>query len=212
MSLNMQGRGEAPSSSRYPAQMSELAMRGASEVLDMQMATWRTLLETQARTAAAFGFPDCSDLFRDGDGRMRQVFSSGAEQLLNTAQRTNQAVAEIQRRVGHIVETQAQAAAENWQQGLEQLGAQTDESLRQICETAQQQAERVERATREMSETARGRLRAGGEQLREQVRDGAQRGRETLAQAGEVQRQTGDATNRPGQPVSEEKQKRERGS
>lgn len=206
MAFNMQARGEG-SASRYPAQMTELALRGANQMLDMQMTTWRTLLETQARTAAAFGFPDCSELFRDGDGRLRQAFSSGAEQLLSTAQRTNEAVAEIQRRVGHIVETQTQAAAENWQQGMEQLGMQTDESLKQICQTAQQQADQVERATRELSETARGRLREGGEQLRRGLQEGGQRGRETLAQAGEAQRQNAETAQRAA-PAGEEKHKR----
>ena len=191
--------------SQFPHALTEMALRGANQMLDMQMTTLRTLMETQARTAAAFGFPDCSDLFRGNgaDQRLRQALSSGTEQLVGTTQRTGDAVKEIQRSVGQIVETQASTAAEHWQQGLEQLGAQTDASLKQMCSVMQQQAEQIERATRSVADAARGSLQQGGEQWRSQMQEGARRGADTVSQATE-------AVQKAAQAGADEKQRRER--
>lgn len=218
MSLNTPFRDEGSRADPCSNLLAEMAVRTTSQLLDMQMATMRTLLQTQARAAAAFGFPDCSVLF-DGraDDRIRQVFSKGGEQLVNSTQRATETVAQIHRHVGQIVETQASLAAQNWQQGFEQLGTQTDESLNQLRATAQQQAEQFERTAQSMAETARSAMREGGTRFREQIQEGGQRARDSLAQASDLQRQQTDPQRQAVEPQgranpqgNEDKQKRER--
>jgi hypothetical protein len=51
------------------------AVRGLSQLADMQLAATRLLLQTQARAATSLGLPDCSDLFRVADDRARQLFT-----------------------------------------------------------------------------------------------------------------------------------------
>jgi ElaB/YqjD/DUF883 family membrane-anchored ribosome-binding protein len=173
--------------SRVPVQFAELALHGASQWFDMQFSTARTVWQTQARAAAAFGFPDWSGLFAaDGlDERMREMRATGAEQLLHSTQRAGETVAEIQRQLAQLVQTQAATAAQTWSQGLEQLGAQADESLQQLRSTAQQQTEQLGNATRAIGERAQASLREGGERLRAQTQEAGQRSREALAQAGD---------------------------
>jgi hypothetical protein len=218
MSLDTQSRGEGSRAEPYSNQLAEMAVRTTSQFLDMQMATMRTLLQTQARAAAAFGFPDCSVLF-DGqaDDRMRQVFSKGGEQMVNSTQRVAETMAQIHRHVGQIVETQASLAAQNWQQGFEQLGTQTDESLDQVRATARQQAEQFERTAQSVAEATRSAMLEGGNRIREQIQEGGQRARDSIGQAGDQQRQHTDqqrqameTPNRPNPQGNEEKQKRER--
>jgi hypothetical protein len=131
-----------------------IALRGASQVADMQLTAARLLLQTQARAAAAFGLPDVSAVFNEIDERTRHVFSTGAEQVLETAQRANEAVTELQRQVGRVVETQAVVAAEQWQRGLEELGTQAQEGIEQLCEAARQSAEEAQQATQLMADAA----------------------------------------------------------
>jgi ElaB/YqjD/DUF883 family membrane-anchored ribosome-binding protein len=176
-----------PSSSRAPVQIAELALRGANQLFDMQLSTLRTVWQTQARAAAAFGFPDCSPLFEGNgfDDRIREMRAKGAEQFVNTTQRATETVAEIQRQVGELVQTQAATAAQTWQQGLEQLGAQADESLQQWRSTAQQQTEQLGNVTRAIGERAQESLREGSERLRAQTQEAGQRGREIITQSGD---------------------------
>jgi dsDNA-specific endonuclease/ATPase MutS2 len=130
----------------------------------MQMTAARVLLQTQARAAAAFGWPDCSNLFDNADERARHVFATGAEKVLETAQRANEAVTELQRQVGRVVETQASAATEQWQRGIEELGSQTQQGIVQLCEAARQTAEE---ATQSLSEAANETRRQGEQVLHE---------------------------------------------
>lgn len=108
------GRGEGRSTMSIPG----IAFRGFGRLYDMQIAATRLMLQTQASAASALGFPDCSGLFRIGDDRARRVFSTGAEELLHLAERTNETTSEIQREVGRLLEVQAVNEAENWQRGL----------------------------------------------------------------------------------------------
>lgn len=177
-----------------PVHVTAIALRGIGQVYDMQLGAARMLLQTQARAAAAFGWPDCSDLFDSADERSRRAFSAGAEQVMKMTRSANQAVSELQRQVGRVAETQAANAAEQWQRGLEELGAHTEEGMAQLSETAREQAEQALQASHALAESARETLRQGGEQLREGMREGAERSREATAEmadaaAGQVEPQ-----------------------
>jgi hypothetical protein len=184
----------APDAARpNPVHFATIALRGVGQVVDMQMTAARVLLQTQARAAAAFGWPDCSDLFDSADDRSRHVFATGAEQVLETARRANDAMAELQRQVGRVVETQAVTAAEHVQRGIEELGTQTQQGIAQLCEAARQTAEEAQQATLALGEAARGTLREGGDQLRSGLQETFQRGREAISEvADEAQQAAGE--------------------
>jgi ElaB/YqjD/DUF883 family membrane-anchored ribosome-binding protein len=184
MLMDQSNRAGAPESSRLPVHAAAIALRGIGQMCDMNMEAARVLLHTQARAAAAFGFPDMSRLFDAADERARHAFSAGAEQMLSATQRANEAAVELQRQIGRVVETQAATAAENWQRGIEELGAQADEGLAQLCETARQQAEEAQRMTQQLGQQAREGLQRGGEQVRGQMQEGAGRVRDALSAAG----------------------------
>jgi hypothetical protein len=173
MPQNYRAPAGAPDSSRAnPVHFAAIALRGVGQVVDMQMTAARVLMQTQARAAAAFGWPDCSNLFESADERARHVFSTGAEKMLETAQRANEAVTELQRQVGRVVETQASAATEQWQRGIEELGSQTQQGIVQLCEAARQSAEEAAQATQSLSEAAN-ETRRQGEQILQEAQAGA---------------------------------------
>jgi hypothetical protein len=159
--------GAQETSRANPVHFASIALRGVGQVVDMQMTAARVLLQTQARAAAAFGWPDCSDLFDSADERARHVFSTSAEKVLETAQRANEAVTELQRQVGRVVETQAAAATEQWQRGIEELGSQTQQGIVQLCEAARQSAEEAAQATQSLSDAANETRRQGEQVLQE---------------------------------------------
>ena len=167
---------------RGALQFTSVALRGVGQVYDINLAAARVLLQTQARAAAAFGWPDFSELFNTADRRTRGVFSSSAEQILHTARRASEAASELQRQLGRVVETQAVTVAENWQRGLEEIGQQADESLTQLSETVRQQAEEARRATESLGRASRESVRQGSEQWRESTQEGFQRSREVGSQ------------------------------
>jgi len=114
-----------------------LALRGLGQFYDINMTAARVLLRTQARAASAFGWPGWTEVL---------------DQLSENAKRANEAAADLQRQVGRVVETQASTVAESLKHGLEELGTQTTEGLKQLCETARQQADEAERTAQSLTE------------------------------------------------------------
>jgi hypothetical protein len=159
---------------QMPAHLTSLALRSIGQVYDMNLSAARVLLQTQARAASALGLPDWSGLFNTVDDRARHVFSTSAEQMVNTAQRASEAAAELQREVGRVVETQTASVAETIKQGLEELGSQTSEGLQQMVQTARQQAEEAQRVASSVGDELRGTMQQGGEQARQEMQRGAQ--------------------------------------
>lgn len=171
-----------------------IAMRGIGRIYDIQIAAARLMLQTQASTARAFGWPDYSGLFKIADERARRIFSAGTEQILSLAEQANETTSEVQRQVGRMLESQAIHEAENWQRGLEEIGVQAEESLDEFKELARQQAEESIRATENIGDQSREAIREGGERLRQTVRHGMEQGRELAAQEGSaVREQTEEA-------------------
>ena len=168
-----------------PVQLSMLALRGMGQVYDINLAAARMLLQTQARAASVFGLPDWSGLFEQGDERTRSLLSGGAEQLVQQVERVGEAAAELQRQVGRVVETQTSTMVETLHQGIDELGNQTTEALKQLCDTARQQADDAERAAQTVSQTLRETVRQSGEKLREVTREGGEQARDATEQGGE---------------------------
>ena len=166
---------QTSSAQAYSPNAAGIALRGLGQMCDTNMEAARVLLRTQARAAAAFGWPDVSEQFDSGDERARHLFATGAEQMLSANQRASEAAAELQRQITRVVETQAATAAENWQRGIEELGVQANEGLNQLCETARQEADEVRRMTEQMTQMP----------ARSQVHEGAQRAREAIGASAE---------------------------
>ena len=109
--------------------MAELALRGANALLDIQMTTAQTFWQFQARSAAALGAPDYSDLLRATQLSARRLLSSGTEQALMCARRATQSMNEMQTQVGKIVEQGAAHISEELQTGFEALAQHTEQGL-----------------------------------------------------------------------------------
>jgi hypothetical protein len=124
--------------------MAEVALRGTALLFDLQMETARNILRTQSRTAALFGVPDCSDLFRLGDDRARRIFATSAEQMLNSARQARETVFEVQRQLGRLAEQQTLGIAEEVREQIEQMGRHTEKGLQEIKQIAVHEADRAE--------------------------------------------------------------------
>jgi hypothetical protein len=173
-----------PSSAQFFSSLSEMGLRGAAQLVELQVSAAQALWEMRARTASAFGWPDYARAFAgDGEDRVRQVLQTTTEQLIDASQQTGEAIAKIQSQARRLVESQAQAAAENWQQALEQLGARAAESMQQICAATQQQADQFGRVAQVRVQETQAALQQAAEQLSQVAEEGARRGAEALARA-----------------------------
>lgn len=123
-------------SSFNPVQATELALRGAEQLYDINVSTARVFLQAQANTAAAFGMPDFSPLFDLATDQTRQIWSAGAERVLDAAQRAADTALELQRSAGQLFEAQTAQAADNLQRGVEEFNAQATEKLNQFRDGA----------------------------------------------------------------------------
>src|SRR4051794_3305976 len=176
-----------PSSAEFFGSLAEMSLRGAAQVVDMQYTALRALWETRARTAAAFGYPDYAAAFAgNGEDRVRQVLQTTTEQLVDASQQMSEATAKIQAQARRIFESQAQAAAEHWQQTIEQFGARTAESMQQLCAAALQQAEQFGRLAQVRVEETQAALQQAGEQLSQVAEESARRGAEALARVSDA--------------------------
>jgi gas vesicle protein len=194
-----------------PSQVTVLALRGLSQIYEMNMTATRVLLQAQARAARVFGWPDWTTVFTRVDDTTSSVFARGADQFVQTAQKANDAAAELQRQVGRVVETQATTLAQSVQQGLQQLGSQAAEGLEQLCEIARQQADAAERMGQSRGEEMRNTVRDNGEQFRQTIRGEGEQARDTLRQAADetrkIVREAGEQAREGASEARDEAQK-----
>ena len=183
-------RGVGASARPSPINFAAVMIRGVGSLYDLQVEAARLVLQSQARTAAAFGLPDYSGLFGIDDERAKHLISAGTDYLLNSAQQAKQTISEVHHHVGRLVEQETINIAESWRYGIQELNQQTEEGLTQFREMAKKQVEEVERTSETLHETARQGLREGGEQSRESMQEIGEQGRRTTQEAGEQVRDT----------------------
>ena len=124
--------------------LAEMAVRSAAQMYALQMSALRTLSETHARTAAAFGLPDWTEWLTNGNEEaLRQAAVSTTEQVLETSRRTSEAMARLSGNLRELVRAQTGAASQQWQKVIEQFGAQTAESLERFREVTEGQSQRL---------------------------------------------------------------------
>ncbi|HLX29117.1 MAG TPA: hypothetical protein VKV24_11610 [Casimicrobiaceae bacterium] len=141
--------GAQPLRARQLQSMAEVAVRGTALLWDVQMETARNLWRTQARTAAMFGVPDCSQFLHFEDDRARRLFSASAEQMLNAARQARETVVEVQRQLGRLAEQQTIGITEQVRAQMEQLGRSTEEGLREIEQIATAEADHAQEIAQE---------------------------------------------------------------
>jgi len=121
-----------------------MAVRGATQMVGLQMSAIRALSETHARTAAAFGLPDWTGWLRNGsEERLRQAALSTTEQVIETSRRTGEAITRLSGNFSELVSAQTGAAAQQWQRVIEQRGAQATDSLDRFREVTEVQSQRL---------------------------------------------------------------------
>jgi len=124
--------------------LTELAVRGATQLYGLQMSALRALSETHARTAAAFGFPDWTEWLRNGsEENLRLAAISTTQQVMETSRRTGEAVTRLGENLRELLQAQTGAGAQQWQKVIEQFGTQTTESLEWFREVAEGQSQRL---------------------------------------------------------------------
>ena len=126
----------------------EMALRGATQLYDLQMNTLRALSETQSQTSQAFGMPNWADWFQNGsEESLRQTMRDAAEQVIETSRRTAEAVSQLQDQMRELMTAQSGAATQQWQKVIQQLGTQMAQSLDGVRSIAEEQSRRVVQET-----------------------------------------------------------------
>jgi len=144
MDSNQQQQHGGQTQGRQMQSMAEVALRGTALLWDLQMETARNLWRTQARAAALLGIPDCSGLFNVDDDRARRLFTTSAEQILDSARQTRETVVEMQRQFGRLAEQQTIGITEEVRDQIEQVGRHTEQGLQQIRQMTASETDQVE--------------------------------------------------------------------
>jgi len=118
--------------------LAELAIRGTSVLLDIQLAALRNAWQLQARSAAAFGVPDYSDFLRQAESGTQNLMSAGAEQMLASARQASHAIEELRDQFGQIVEQGTLQLSDEIRHGIEEMGQRAAEGIQTVKNLAQQ--------------------------------------------------------------------------
>ena len=177
--------------------IAELAIRGTSVMFDIQMSALRSIWHIQARSAAALGAPDCSDLVHFADTGTKRLISTIAEQLLTSAHQAREAITEMQTQFGRIVEQGTMQLTEEIRDGIEELSQRTQEGLQAVKEIALQGAVESERAMQQgLCESGGGQQRGQDPDMDDEQRFGAQQ-----SQSPRRQDNTEEGPRRAGTPM-----------
>lgn len=150
------GRDRIEAAGDHSLRVAELAIRGTTTLMEIQFGALRSLWQMQARAASAFGMPDSTDLLRIADDGFHRVWTSGAEQLLASTRRANQAFGEMQRQYGQILEEGTSELSEQMRSGIEDLSRRTQANLDELQQMARQSAREGRQMLREGERIAQG--------------------------------------------------------
>ena len=130
--------GDASRGAEQTLNMAELAVRGTTALFDIQLTALRGLWQLQARSAAAFGAPDYSDLLRSTENGTQRLLSTSAEQVLTSARQAADAITEMQSQFGRLIEQSAHQLTDEIQHGIEEISQRAQEGLHVVKEMAEQ--------------------------------------------------------------------------
>jgi gas vesicle protein len=146
---------------RHAINLTEIMFRGAARICDIQMAGTRTFLQYQAKSAAMFGAPDWSELFKRSNGRF---FETIADQAWDYVHKARDAILALQTDMVHLIEEQTEELSEQMQQGLKEAGERIQEEIEEGRRITQEATKEVRRGLREGEEAVeQGREEQAGE-------------------------------------------------
>lgn len=116
---------------QHAMNFAEIFLHGTARVMDIQLAAVRTFLQYQAKGAAVFGVPDCSKIFDGGENGLSRLVEASADKAGSYMRQANEAFAEMQSSLGHVIEQQIQEVSEQLQTGLEESSRIADEGLQE---------------------------------------------------------------------------------
>lgn len=169
--------------------IADIAIRGTARLLDIEFATLRTFWQIQARSAAAFGAPDCSEMIRRAESSVQRLLSTSTEQMLTSVHQAAQAFTEIQNQVGQVIEDSAEQVTEEIRQGMEEFGERSREGMSAMRDTAESATSSYQRNTGRGSS------------------QGQQRHQQSEGQGGEHQQAQGETPSESDQGSGEERPK-----
>lgn len=125
--------------------MAEIALRGMSTLVDIELAAARSLFQLQARSAALFGLPDYSELFDVTDRLIKSQLKAGTEQLVSCTRDFSQAISETHRQFNQVMKERTSQLTEDLRTSIEEAGQQTRQSIQELSDITQRQTEEVGR-------------------------------------------------------------------
>ena len=138
---------------KHAINLAEILLQGTARILDIQAAGTRTFLQYQAKSAAMFGAPDWSELFKSSNGSNSQLFETTASQALNHMRQTSEAISAIQADMVHLIEKQTEELGEQVQQGLREASERIQEGIEEGRRMTQEATKETRRGLREAEET-----------------------------------------------------------
>jgi len=177
-----QGQSQRGSNVEHAVNLAEIAVRGTAVLFDIQTSALRSLLQLQARSVAAFGAPDYSDLLRYTDTGTKRLLSTGTEQVMNSVRQASDTITEVQRQFGRLVEQGTLQLTEDLRQGIQELSQRTQQGLQEVKNMAQESADEAE------------------QRLRRQQSQQQQQAQQLQAQQAQGAQAPGEQAARPGQP------------
>ena len=146
MASNFQTGARQVAPANFPSSFAfaEMAMRTATQMMAVQVNTFRALAETQARAAAAWGLPSAGDwLFNGSEQSVGQATLDTADQVISTFRRTAESVSQLQGHVRQLLAAQSGAANQQWQKLVERMGVQAAQSLDSVRAIVEEQSRRI---------------------------------------------------------------------
>lgn len=119
------------------ANLTEMWLRGAGVLFDLQTETMRNLLRIQTKNAAMYGAPDFSPLFGEVDERAKRFFSTGAEHMTQYFRQFGQ-IAEAQCELGRTMVNQTGAVVDDMRSSLETVDRKAREGVDEVKKIVEQ--------------------------------------------------------------------------
>lgn len=125
--------------------MAEIALRGSSTLMDIQLSTLRNVAHIQARSAALFGLPDCSEIFNATDKLIQCQLSAATDQLLSSTRQISQAYADAQRQFGRAIEQGTTQLAQEIRQSVDEIGQRARQGMQEFSSNVEQQTGEIQK-------------------------------------------------------------------
>ena len=119
--------------------LAEILLQQATRMMQLQASAARALLRTQARSYAALGGPDWSQLFgTESERRFDNLLQTTTEQSLSFLRQTNHSMFELQQAINGLIVRQTDELSAQIRSNMEQIGQQVQQTAAKAHQTAQQ--------------------------------------------------------------------------